>query len=148
MKRIFKLSLFSIAFEFLVFGSAIVWAERLAVSESIAYIRSGPGTKYGILWKADRFYPLWVLEKSGGWLHFSNYEGEDGWIHRSFVDKIPTVITQKKRCNIRGGPGPYHKILATVGKGLSFRIIKRKDPWINIQHADGFIGWIHNSLVW
>jgi SH3-like domain-containing protein len=143
-----KPCLFLIAFVFVILLSSATLAERLAVSGPVAYIRSGPGTKYGILWKAGRYYPLLILEKSGKWLHFSNYEGDKGWINRSLVDNIPTVITKSKRCNIRGGPGTVYKILATIGKGLPFRIIKREGSWLNIQHADGFIGWIHKSLVW
>ena len=139
--------IFSIAFIFTILFSSTAFAERLAVSSSIANIRSGPGKNYDILWKAGKYYPLSVLEKSGNWIHFSDYEGDEGWIHRSLVSKIPTVIT-KTTSNIRSGPGTSHKILITLEKGIPFKVIKREGNWINIQHADGDRGWIHESLVW
>lgn len=141
-----KSYLFTIVFV-IVFNSA-VWAERLAVSNEIANIRSGPGLKYDILWKVRKYHPLLTLKNSGKWFHFRDFEGDEGWIHRSLVGRIPTVITKSEKCNIREGPGTSSKILSTVGKGIPFKIIKRKGNWLNIQHADGDKGWIHKSLVW
>ena len=139
--------LFTFAFVFIIFCSSAAPAERLAVSGSVANIRSGPGANYDVLWQVGKYYPLLIHEKSGKWLKFSDYEGDEGWIHQSLVSKIPTVIT-KTKSNIRVGPGTSFKVLATVGKGIPFRIIKREGDWLNIQHADGDKGWIHKSLMW
>ena len=143
-----KRYLFTIAFVFVILFSSAAWAERLAVSGSVANIRSGPGNNYDVLWKVKKYYPILILEKTGQWLRFSNYEGDEGWIHRSLVTNISAVITKTTNCNIRKGPSTFHKVSAKVGKGLSFKMIKREGGWLNIQHADGFIGWIHESLVW
>lgn len=145
MKRFRLFTLTSIFF--ILFCNA-AWAERLAVSGPFAYIRSGPGAKYDIIGKVERYYPILVIEKSEEWIHFRNYENDVGWIQRALLSEIPTVITKSKKCNIRSGPGTFHKILATIGKGLPFRVIKRKGNWLNIQHTDGFEGWIHKRLVW
>jgi SH3-like domain-containing protein len=140
--------LFTIAFVFVIFCSTIVCADRLAVSNPIANIRSGPGLKYEILWKVGKYYPLLILEKSGKWFHFRDFEGDEGWIHRSLLNNIQTVITKSQVCNIRSGPRTSSKILSTVGKGIPFKVITREGNWLNIQHADGDKGWIHKSLVW
>ena len=143
-----KSSLFATAFVFVIFCSTIVGAERLAVSSPIANIRSGPGLKYDILWKVGKYHPLLILEKSGKWFHFSDFEGDEGWIHSSLLSNIPTVITKSQKCNIRSAPGTSSKILIPVGKGIPFKVIKHEGNWLNIQHADGDKGWIHKSLVW
>jgi len=143
-----KSFLFAIAFTFVILGNTIAWAERLAVSSPLANIRSGPGKKYDILWKVEKYHPLLILKKSGNWFNFRDFEGDEGWIHRSLLSKTPTVITNNEKCNIRQGPGTSYKILFTVGKGIPFKIIKRKGNWIQIQHADGDEGWVHKSLVW
>ncbi|MGD8882880.1 MAG: SH3 domain-containing protein, partial [Desulfobacterales bacterium] len=36
----------------------------------------------------------------------------------------------------------------TVEKGIPFKVLKRENNWIHIEHADGDKGWIHKSLVW
>ena len=143
-----KSYLIAIAFAFAVFCNSIAWAERLSVSNPIANIRSGPGNNYDILWQVEKYHPLLILEKSGNWYHFRDFEGDSGWIHRSLLSNTPTVITKSETCNIREGPGTSSKIVFTVGKGIPFKIIEKKENWIHIQHADGDQGWIHKSLVW
>lgn len=128
--------------------SATALAERLAVSAPVANIRSGPGTRHNVLWKVEKFFPLLVIDKSGEWYQFKDFEGDSGWVHRSLVDKTPSVITKNDKCNIRSGPGTNHNILFTVEKGIPFKVIKRKGSWIHIEHSDGDKGWIHKALVW
>ena len=128
--------------------SATSLAERLAVSAPVANIRSGPGKKHNVLWKVEKYFPLLVIDKSGGWYQFKDFEGDQGWVHHSLVSKIPTVITKKDGCNIRSGPGTNHNILFTVEKGIPFKVLERKGSWMHIEHSDGDKGWIHKALVW
>ena len=123
-------------------------AERLAVSAPVANIRSGPGTSHNVLWKVEKYFPLRVIEKSGEWYHFEDFEGDKGWVHQSLVSKISAVVTKNDACNIRSGPGTGNKIIFTVEKGIPFKVLKRKGSWIQIEHADGDKGWIHKSLIW
>jgi SH3-like domain-containing protein len=132
----------------LILSSSVAFAERLAVSSETANIRSGPGTDHDILWKVEKHHPLFILKKTGIWYHFRDFEGDEGWIHESLVDKTPTVITKSDTANIRSGPGTKNKILFPVDKGIPFKVLKKKGKWLRIQHADGDTGWIHKTLVW
>jgi SH3-like domain-containing protein len=130
-------------------GSAL--AERLAVSVSVANIRSGPGTKgYDVLWRAEQYYPIEVLTKKGEWYQFKDFEGDKGWVHKSLVGDIPSVITNRDECNFRSGPGtgPEYRVLFVIEKGVPFKILEKKGDWLHVQHGDGDKGWIHKSLVW
>jgi len=142
-----KLYSFLITILFILFSNAAL-AERLSVSVSVANVHSGPGKNYDILWNVEKYHPLFILEKSDSWYHFRDFEGDEGWIYKSLLRKIPSIITNRERCNVRAGPGTGYKILFTVEKGIPFKIIKRKGDWIHIEHADGDRGWIHKSLVW
>jgi SH3-like domain-containing protein len=123
-------------------------AERLAVSAPVANIRSGPGTRHNVLWKVEKYFPVRIIEKSGEWYHFEDFEGDKGWVHQSLVRKISAVVTKNDACNIRSGPGTNHNIIFTVERGIPFKVIERKGSWIHIEHADGDKGWIHKSLIW
>jgi SH3-like domain-containing protein len=137
-----------IIFLLIMLLAGIASAERLAVSSPVANIRSGPGTDHNVLWKVEKYFPIRIIEKSGGWYHFEDFEGDKGWVHQSLVSKISAVVTKDDACNIRSGPGTSNKILFTVEKGIPFKVIKRKGSWIHIEHADGDKGWIHKSLIW
>jgi len=128
--------------------SGLAMAERLSVSSKIANIRSGPGTDHEVLWKVEKYFPIRVLKKSGKWINFRDFEGDQGWIHVSLIHKKATVITQKNKCNVRMGPGTDHDIAFTVEKGIPFLVMDRQKNWIQIKHADGDRGWIYKSLVW
>jgi SH3-like domain-containing protein len=145
----FIMKRYSILLAILIFipaGPAM--AERLTVMASVANIRSGPGTQYDILWKVEKYYPIFVIEKKDPWYQFKDFEDDKGWVHKSLVDKVEAVITKKDLCNIRSGPGTDNKILFTVEKGIPFKVIKHQDHWLHIEHADKDKGWIHDSLVW
>jgi SH3-like domain-containing protein len=96
----------------------------------------------------EQYFPVLVIEKSGEWYRFEDFEGDKGWVHQSLVGKIPAVITRNDTSNIRSGPGTNNPVLFSVEKGIPFKVLKRKDKWIQIEHADGDKGWIHKSLVW
>lgn len=132
----------------LMISSSATSAERLAVAVPVANIRSGPGTAYDILWKVEKYYPLSIIKKSGSWYQFEDFEEDKGWIHKSLIKNVASIITKKEKCNIRSAPGTGNNILFSVEKGIPFKVIKRKNSWIHIQHADGDKGWIHKSLVW
>lgn len=134
-------------FLLLAFASAAS-AERLTVAVSVANIRSGPGENYDILWSVEKYHPLNVFQKSGQWYHVRDFEGDEGWIHKSLLQNISSVITTKENCNIRSGPDSHFEISFTVEKGVPFKVLKREGSWIYIQHADGDKGWIYESLVW
>ena len=138
----------AIAIALVIVCNSVAWGERLSVSAPLGNVRSGPGKSFDILWKVEKYHPLLIIEKSGNWFHFRDFEGDEGWVHVSLLSKIPTVITKKTVCNIRSGPGTSFEIVFTVGKAIPFKILKRKGNWIQIQHADGDTGWIHKSLVW
>lgn len=135
-------------FPFINCLNAAYAGERLAVSVSIANVRSGPGTNYDTLWQVNKYYPITVIKKVGSWLRFVDFEGDKGWLKSTLVHKIPSVITTKEDCNIRSGPGTKYSIVFKTERGVAFKVLKRKGSWIQVQHADGDKGWIYKSLVW
>jgi SH3-like domain-containing protein len=123
-------------------------AERMAVSATDANIRSGPNPNQDVLWKVEKYYPIEVIETSGAWLRFKDYEGDSGWIHKSLVDKTVTVVTKQNGSQLRAGPGNDQPVLAKIDKGIPFKVLKREGHWIQVEHADGDKGWLHDSVVW
>jgi len=130
-----------------LFGST-AWAQRLAVSGTIANIRSGPGTQYEVMWQVEKYYPFEVLKKENKWYYFKDFEGDRGWLHESLVGRINSVVTTCAICNVRSGPGTEHPKVFEVERGTPFKVVGKKGNWLQIEHAAGYHGWIYKSLVW
>lgn len=143
MKRILIFVIFSVVL-FVVDASA----DRLAVSVDKANIRSGPGNNHEILWSVGKYYPLDTLKKSGNWYKIRDFEGDEGWIFHSLIKKIPAVIVKAPLVNVRSGPETSSRVLFQAEKGVSFERLGKKGNWFKVRHADGEVGWIHESLVW
>ncbi len=143
-----KRTLSIVAALLVITSTSVAAGLRLSVETPVGNIRSGPGTNFDILWKVERYYPIHVLEKSGVWYQFTDYEGDRGWIHNSLLGETSSIITKNPKCNIRSGPGTRFDIRFSVGAGIPFKVIKKKGRWLRVEHADGDRGWIHNSLVW
>ncbi len=127
----------------------VVFAQqRLSVTASIANMRSGPGTKYDVLWQVEQYHPVKVVKKKGNWYKIKDFENDMAWIHESLLGKGQVVITNKTKCNVRAGASKTSKILFTVEKGVPFKVVSEKGNWLKIEHADGDVGWIYKTLIW
>jgi len=139
---------FSGVMVFLLACGAAYAAQRISVSAAEANIRSGAGNNFDVLWKCEKHFPLSVVKKVGDWYQVKDFQGDEGWIHQSLVGNTPSVITAKDKAVLRSEPKPDAKVLFSVGQGIPFKVVKRSDKWILVEHADGDKGWIHESTVW
>ena len=137
-----------LVFVLVIIYSSAAFAERMSVNVPMANVRSGPGTKYKVLWKLEKYHPLQIIKKSGSWYYFRDYEGDNGWIFKNILSKESSVIAIKNKCNVRSGPGTNFDIVFTIEKGVPLKILDRKKEWIHVRHSDGDKGWIHKMLVW
>ena len=140
---------FVVLYLFFLLRRARPAAERISVSSRPeANIRSGAGNNFDVLWKSEKYYPFSVIKKAGDWYQVKDFQGDEGWVHQSLVGNTPSVITTKDKNTLRSEPKPDAKVLFSVGPGIPFKVLKRNNKWILVEHADGDKGWIHESTVW
>ncbi|MGA7144468.1 MAG: SH3 domain-containing protein [Desulfobacterales bacterium] len=48
-------------------------------------IRSGPGTNYPIVFKAEKGVAFKILSRKGKWIHVQHADGDKGWIYKTLV---------------------------------------------------------------
>ena len=128
-------------------------ADMVSIDGDDVNMRSGPGTKYKVLWELGNGFPLMVLKRSGQWLRVRDFEGTIGWVHRDVTQKTPHMVVKvhknsKKRINVRSGPGTKYRIVAKAYYGVVFKTLSQKNGWVNVQHEKGVTGWIKRSLLW
>jgi SH3-like domain-containing protein len=66
-------------------GSLVGKDETVITKKDNCNIRSGPGTKYGLVFTAEKGIPLKVLKKQGDWLEVIHADGDKGWVYRPLV---------------------------------------------------------------
>jgi len=128
-------------------------AKMVAVAGDSVNMRSGPSTRYKVLWKLGRGFPLKVLKEKGGWYRVQDFEGSIGWVSKKVVDRTPHMIVKvhrksKKRINVRSGPGTKNRIVAKAYYGVVFRTLEQKNGWVHVRHEKGVSGWVKRSLLW
>ncbi len=128
-------------------------ARMVAVAGESVNLRSGPGTKYKVIWKLGKGFPLKVLREKNGWLRVQDFEGTIGWINKKVVNRKPHMIVKvhrksKKRINVRSGPGTRNRIVAKAYYGVVFSTLEQKNGWVKVRHEKGVSGWVKRSLLW
>jgi len=112
-------------------------------------MRSGPGENQAVLWELGDGYPLKVLETKGEWLRVADFEGDEGWVHKSLVNRTPHLIVKKRVVNIRRGPGTNYGMVGKANYGVVFKTLERNDNgWVKIEHENGLVGWVKRTLLW
>ena len=129
-------------------ATAATAAERMAVKSAVADVRADPSEKGAVLWKVERYYPVIVIEKKGSWYRIKDLDGQQGWMRNSSLDHTLTVVVRVRLANIRSGPGTRFGVIFDAEKGTPFKVLRKEQDWLQIQHNDGDKGWVFHSLVW
>jgi len=135
-------------FVFLLLTVSALQAKMLSVSSDKLNLRSGPGTKYQVLWEYGRGVPLMVQSSKGNWYKVKDFENDLGWVHKSMVDRTPHMIVKQKRVNIRSRPSSKSKLVGKAVYGVVFKTLEQKSGWAKIKHESGLQGWIRRDLLW
>jgi len=124
-------------------------AEIMSVVASKANIRSAPSlaSSYVIL-EVPRYYPLLVQGEKNEFYEVRDYEGKTGWISKSLIDKTKGVIVEVDRANVRKGPGAEFPVVFHAYRGVTFKVLAEKNPWLEVLHESGRRGWVYKPLTW
>lgn len=135
-------------FLLILFTATSGQAEMVSIAGERVNMRSGPGTKYSVLWELGSGFPLKKIKLQGNWMKVQDFEGDTGWVFKKFTDKTPTVIVSKKLINIRSGPSTKSSIVGSAEYGTVLKLIGKNKGWVKIQHRSNLIGWIKRNLLW
>jgi SH3-like domain-containing protein len=124
-------------------------AELMSVSFSGADIRTAPSAASSkVVVTASRYYPLEVISTENEYYKVKDYRGRTGYIHKSLLKPVKTVVVTSDKVNVRRGPGTNHDVVTQLAQGESAKVINQNDGWVEIQTARGDQGWIADFLVW
>lgn len=152
MNRVFFLFPAILFFGLVLAGDFLSPASAAATMVSIdrpkVNMRSGPGTRYQVIWELKRGYPLQVIGKKDTWYKVRDFEGDTGWVYAPLTSRKAHLVVKKKKINLRSGPGTSYPIVAQARRGVVFTTVKRVKGWVKIRHENGVTAWAARHLLW
>ena len=137
----------AIIFTFFLWGTS--YAEMVTVSADSATLRSLPSVEgsYAVL-NVPLYYPLNLLETSNDFYRVADFLGRTGWIHKNEVTEEKGVVVKPYSINVRQGPGLNHEVIFMARQGVTFKVLKEQDGWLEVIHENGKKGWVSKRIVW
>ncbi len=138
---------------FLFFFAWNSYATMLSINGSNVNLRSGPSSDAPIKYTYGKGFPLRQVAQKNDWVKVSDFENDQGWVHKSLLSKNPHLIVKanrnsQKKINIRSGPSTKYDIVAKAYYGVVFKTLEQKNGWARVEHESGVTGWVKRSLLW
>lgn len=120
----------------------------ISLAASKAYMRTGPGRQYPILWIYKRSHlPLEVVEEHKAWRKVRDHEGITGWMHVSLLSSRRTamVIGTTRKLYHENSPASPVRLIADAG--VIGEVKSCEGIWCQLE-IDGTSGWIERRYLW
>ena len=113
-------------------------------------IRARPSLRSPVRCRAELGQPLQLERRQDNWVFVHDWKGNAGWVYRSLISRIRTVIVLAAKANLRQAPGLKNRVVGQASRGEVYKIFGSRGNWVKIGYylEDEVIGWIHGDLVW
>ncbi len=113
-----------------------------------AFVRRGPARTHRIDWVLNhRGTPLQVTAEYGNWFRIVDAEGAGGWVHRSLLSGVRTVVVTDEQATLFEAPNGDAQPVATAMKGVIARLEACQLEWCLVK-VEGFEGWVLKIALW
>jgi SH3-like domain-containing protein len=68
-----------------IYNSLVRKIQSVITTKENCNIRSGPATKYRVVFQAEKGVAFKVLKRKGSWIHVQHEDGDKGWIYSALV---------------------------------------------------------------
>ncbi|WP_240510195.1 N-acetylmuramoyl-L-alanine amidase [Virgibacillus profundi] len=131
-----------------------VYADQAVINVDGLNIRSGPGTDYDSIGKANTDDVYQIIQQADEWVEIQ-FGDQTGWVtteylsikaesNEDFTEK--TITIQHDNTQIRSGPSTDNDIIHFADQGTTYDVISEKGEWYEIT-KDDFTGFILKQLV-
>jgi len=111
-------------------------------------VRTGPGVRYPVEWVfVYRHMPIEIVAEFDTWRKVRDWQGTEGWVHRSMLSGRRTAIVTTGRRSIRDVPARNANVVAEVEERVVGRLLECKPQWCRVEFA-GLKGWIRRAVIW
>jgi SH3-like domain-containing protein len=114
-------------------------------------MRAGPGRRYPIEWVlTKRDQPVEIIDEHGDWRRVRDWQNDVGWVHRSMLRSMRTVIFARSAF-MRRSDRPDAVPIAEIGPGVIAELLEcaaarcRVDVDVEKGH---YRGWAPTGALW
>ena len=124
----------------------------VSLSTDRVNVRRGPGRNYNIAWVFVRDgLPVEIIGEFENWRQIRDWEGSEGWIHRSLLSGRRMAIVapwdDRAQFALRRSPQQDASIVAYLEARLITAVRSCERDWCRLED-DRFDGWIEQSRLW
>jgi len=119
----------------------------VAIAQTRAYLRSGPGERYPIRWEYRREgLPLLVVGEYGAWRQVRDPEGTEGWMHVALLSGTRTVWLEQD-AEMKKDPDRAAAPVLRAEAGVTATLDHCQAGWCRLKLA-GRTGWLPAAHLW
>ena len=112
------------------------------------HLRTGPGVRYPVDWIfVSRDMPVEIVAEFENWRKVRDWQGTEGWVHRSMLSGKRTAVVKGGVQPIRRNPDPNATLTARVMEKVVVRILKCDGDWCRIKIGKKR-GWMRRTHIW
>ena len=112
------------------------------------HLRTGPGVRYPVDWIfVSRDMPVEIVAEFENWRKVRDWQGTEGWVHRSMLSGKRTAVVNGGVQPIRRNPDPNATLTARVMEKAVVRILKCDGDWCRIKIGKKR-GWMRRTHIW
>ena len=131
----------------LFFNLIKCWRSFFIIKKNKVNVRYGPSFESPIKYfYKKKNLPIKQIDKKENWRRIIDFKNNGGWIHRSQLKPINSVISLSEKILFKK-PSNFSKPLAKIQVGRVLVIQKCIDGWCKIK-SDNFKGWIKTDNIW
>lgn len=116
-----------------------------------ANLRVGPGHHFPAEWSYERVHlPVEIIAEFGDWRKIRDYEGTQGWFHRSLLSGRRHVVVLKNKLPLKKENNAKSKTIAMLQNSIIAELLKCKKDWcyVHVRSAPSIKGWVEKAHIW
>ena len=119
----------------------------LSLKKNKVNVRYGPGFESPIKFFYKKInLPIKQIDKKGNWRRIIDLKNNSGWIHRSQLKTINSIIPIEDKI-LFNKPSKFSKPLAKIKEGRVLLVEKCEIKWCKVKTSK-FRGWIKTGDIW
>ena len=129
-------------------GSGLSLPRFISLRADRVNMRTGPGGQYPIEWLyRRRSLPVEVIAEYKHWRKIRDWQGTEGWVHRSMLSGRRTIVVTGGLQPLRRNPDTNSVLSARVMEKAVGLVLECEGDWCHLEIGE-HRGWMRRGHIW